>query len=68
MMRLIKPRENYQINNLERPKTKLAHMRGFFWVLYAAAADLESFVFIPYDLEPTKVLGTMIYGTNLIAN
>ncbi|HBF12676.1 MAG TPA: threonine synthase [Deltaproteobacteria bacterium] len=32
----------------------------------AAAADLESFVFVPYDLEATKILGTMIYGTNLI--
>lgn len=32
----------------------------------AAAADLHSFVFIPYDLEATKVLGTMIYGTNLV--
>ena len=32
----------------------------------AAAGDFESFVFIPYDLEPTKVLGTMIYGTNLV--
>lgn len=32
----------------------------------AAAGDFESYIFIPYDLEPTKVLGTMIYGTNLI--
>ncbi len=32
----------------------------------AAAGDFESFVFIPYDLEPSKVLGTMIYGTHLI--
>ncbi len=32
----------------------------------AAAADMESYVFIPYDLEATKVLGSMIYGTNLI--
>ncbi len=32
----------------------------------AAAAGLESFVFIPYDLEPTKVMGTMVYGTNLV--
>ncbi|MBX7148874.1 threonine synthase [bacterium] len=32
----------------------------------AAAADLDSFVFIPYDLEATKVMGTMIYGTNLV--
>lgn len=32
----------------------------------AAAGDFESFVFIPYDLEATKVLGTMIYGTHLV--
>lgn len=32
----------------------------------AAAADLKSFVFIPYDLETTKIMGTMIYGTNLV--
>jgi threonine synthase len=32
----------------------------------AAASSLRSFVFIPYDLEQGKVLGTMIYGTNLV--
>lgn len=32
----------------------------------AAAAGMESFVFIPYDLEPTKVMGTLIYGTHLV--
>lgn len=32
----------------------------------AAAAGFKSFIFIPYDLEPTKVMGTLIYGTNLI--
>lgn len=32
----------------------------------AAAAGFESYIFIPYDLEASKVLGTMIYGTNLI--
>lgn len=32
----------------------------------AAAADLKSYVFIPYDLEHTKIMGTMIYGTNLV--
>ncbi|EKD41831.1 MAG: hypothetical protein ACD_73C00504G0004 [uncultured bacterium] len=32
----------------------------------AAAADLKSFVFIPYDLEATKVMGSMVYGTNLV--
>lgn len=32
----------------------------------AAAADLRSFVFIPYDLEATKVMGSLVYGTNLV--
>lgn len=32
----------------------------------AAAAGFKSFVFIPYDLEANKVLGTWIYGTNLV--
>jgi threonine synthase len=32
----------------------------------AAASGLESFVFIPFDLEQGKILGTLIYGTNLI--
>lgn len=32
----------------------------------AAAADLKSVIFIPYDLEPSKVLGTIVYGTHLI--
>src|SRR5947209_4913380 len=34
---------------------------------HAAAAGLESYVFIPFDLEEQKVLGTGIYGTNLVA-
>ncbi len=34
---------------------------------HAAAAGLESYVFIPSDLEEQKVLATGIYGTNLIA-
>jgi threonine synthase len=34
---------------------------------HAAAAGLESYVFIPADLEEQKVLATGIYGTNLIA-
>lgn len=33
---------------------------------HAAAAGLESYVFIPADLEQEKVLATGIYGTNLI--
>ncbi|MFL5819399.1 MAG: threonine synthase [Solirubrobacteraceae bacterium] len=34
---------------------------------HAAAAGLESYVFIPADLEEQKVLGTGIYGTNLVS-
>ena len=34
---------------------------------HAAAAGLESYVFIPSDLEEQKVLATGIYGTNLVA-
>jgi threonine synthase len=34
---------------------------------HAAAAGLESYVFIPWDLEEQKVLATGIYGTNLVA-
>jgi threonine synthase len=32
----------------------------------AAEGGLESFIFIPHDLEQGKILGTLIYGTNLI--
>src|ERR1700681_3218027 len=32
----------------------------------AAAAGLRSFVLIPADLEPTKILGSLIFGTNVI--
>lgn len=34
---------------------------------HAAAAGLESYVFIPNDLEEQKILATGIYGTNLVA-
>src|SRR5690242_14956662 len=34
---------------------------------HAAAAGLESYVFIPHDLEEQKILATGIYGTNLVA-
>jgi threonine synthase len=34
---------------------------------HAAAAGLDSFVFIPADLEEQKILATGIYGTNLVA-
>jgi threonine synthase len=32
----------------------------------AAEGGLESFIFVPHDLERGKILGTLIYGTNLI--
>lgn len=32
----------------------------------AVVAGMSSFVFIPFDLEASKVLGTIVYGTNLI--
>jgi threonine synthase len=32
----------------------------------AASADLESYIFVPFDLEQGKILGTLVYGTNLI--
>jgi len=32
----------------------------------AAAAGMQSFVFIPYDLERSKVLNSLVYGTRLI--
>ncbi len=34
---------------------------------HAAAAGLESYVFIPSDLEEQKVLATGVYGTNVVA-
>jgi threonine synthase len=34
---------------------------------HAAAAGLESYVFIPADLEEQKVLATGVYGTSLVA-
>ena len=34
---------------------------------HAAAAGLESYVFVPADLEEQKILATGIYGTHLIA-
>jgi threonine synthase len=32
----------------------------------AASAGLEAYIFIPHDLERTKILGTSIYGANVI--
>lgn len=32
----------------------------------AAASGLDSYVFIPYDLEQTKITGTLIYGANVV--
>ncbi len=34
---------------------------------HAAAAGLESFVFVPADLEEPKILATGVFGTNLMA-
>jgi threonine synthase len=34
---------------------------------HAAAVGLESYVFIPHDLEEQKILATGVYGTNLVA-
>jgi len=34
---------------------------------HAAAAGIESFVFVPADLEEQKILGTGVYGTHLVA-
>ncbi len=32
----------------------------------AASSGLESYIFIPHDLEQGKVLGTLVFGTNVI--
>lgn len=32
----------------------------------AAEGGLKSYIFVPHDLEQGKILGTLIYGTNLI--
>jgi threonine synthase len=32
----------------------------------AAAAELESYIFVPADLESSKILGTSIYGANVV--
>jgi threonine synthase len=32
----------------------------------AAASGFESFIFIPHDLEQSKILGTLVYGTHLV--
>ena len=34
---------------------------------HAAAAGLESYVFVPWDLEEQKLLATGVYGTNLVS-
>jgi threonine synthase len=34
---------------------------------HAAAAGMESYVFVPADLEEQKILATGVYGTNLVA-
>ena len=32
----------------------------------AAACGMENYVFIPYDLERTKILGTLVYGSKVV--
>jgi len=32
----------------------------------AAASGMKSYIFIPYDLEQAKILGTLVYGATLI--
>ncbi len=32
----------------------------------AAAAGVQSYIFVPHDLEQGKILGTLVYGTHLI--
>lgn len=32
----------------------------------SAACGMESYVFIPYDLERTKIMGTLVYGATVI--
>jgi threonine synthase len=32
----------------------------------AAAAGMDSYIFVPADLEPTKILGTSVYGAKVI--
>src|SRR6201995_5442776 len=34
---------------------------------HASAAGMESYVFVPFDLEEQKVLATGVYGTNLVS-
>lgn len=34
---------------------------------HAAEGGFKSYIFIPFDLEQGKVLGTLVYGTNLIS-
>lgn len=34
---------------------------------HAAEAGMSSYILIPADLEPGKILGTLIYGTNLVS-
>ncbi len=32
----------------------------------ATACGMESYVFIPFDLEPTKIVGTLVYGAKVV--
>ncbi|MEE9613406.1 MAG: threonine synthase [Thermodesulfobacteriota bacterium] len=33
---------------------------------HAAACGMDSYVFIPFDLEQTKILGTLVYGSKVV--
>ena len=33
---------------------------------FTVSGNLESYIFIPYDLEQAKIIGTTVYGANLI--
>ncbi len=33
----------------------------------AAACGMENYVFVPHDLERTKILGTLVYGSNVVS-
>ncbi len=33
---------------------------------HAARAGLDSWILVPHDLEPAKLLGTLVYGANLV--
>jgi len=34
---------------------------------HAANAGMDAYIFVPYDLEPAKIVGTAVYGPKLVA-